>query len=144
MSPPARGPEDKQAWEKAMRDLREAEALDLTRTPGAGVHKSYYAMHHAARAVLLRTDGKKAATKHGSVIGRFGQIAKTVTIDGVISAARDINRVYDERIDSDYHTENITTEEDAAACLAKAQIFCACAPRHSVSTLAEGQFTWAC
>jgi uncharacterized protein (UPF0332 family) len=123
LSQPLRGPEDKQAWEKAMRELREAEALDLSRTPGAGVHKSYYAMHHAARAVLLRIDGEKAATKHGSVIGRFGQIAK---LDGnvmLVSAARDINRVYDERIESDYNTLDITTEEDAKDCLAKAQNF---------------------
>jgi len=123
LTAPARGPEDKQAWDKALRDLHEAEALDLKRTPGAGVHKSYYAMHHAARAVLLLTDGEKAATKHGSVIGRFGQIAKTAADDVLISAARDINRVYDERIDSDYHIQDITTEEDAAACLAKAQNF---------------------
>jgi hypothetical protein len=28
---PGRGPEDEQTWEKAKRDLAEAEALDLTR-----------------------------------------------------------------------------------------------------------------
>ncbi len=123
MTQPARGPEDTQAWAKALRDLREAEALDLSRTPGAGVHKSYYAMHHAARAVLLRLDGEKAATKHGTVIGRFGQIAKTAGNDGLISAARDINRVYDERIESDYHIQEITSEDDAKESLSKAQNF---------------------
>ena len=92
---PGRGPEDEQTWEKAKRDLAEAEELDLTRTPSAAVHKSYYAMHHAARAVLLRRDGENAATKHGAVIGRFGFIAKNEPKGSteLMQAGRDLNRV---------------------------------------------------
>jgi len=120
---PARGPEDQQAWEKALRDFKEAQALDLKRTPGAGIHKSYYAMFQTARAVLLRIDGEKAATRHGGVIGRFGQIAKSRDDDALLSAGRDLNRVYEERIESDYDTQAVTTEEDARECLAKAENF---------------------
>ncbi len=130
--PPARGPEAEQAWQKARRDLREAEAMELAVTPGAAVHKSYYAMHHAARAVLLRIDGSAAVTSHGGVIGRFGQIA--MGAQGaepiLLAAGRDINRVYDERIVSDYDVERIITAERAAECLTKARNFLAvCADR---------------
>jgi uncharacterized protein (UPF0332 family) len=123
--PPVRGPEDEQAWDKAMRDLREAEAMDLARTPSAAVHKSYYAMHHAARAVLLRLDGDKAATSRGGVIGRFGQIAKSApkASDVLMAAGSDFNRVYDERIGSDYDTQRVIADDDASECLLKARNF---------------------
>lgn len=70
------GHEDERAWAKARLHLDEAAAMDPARTPAAAVHSAYYAMHHAARAVLLRRDGERAPTNHGAVIGRFGQLAK--------------------------------------------------------------------
>jgi uncharacterized protein (UPF0332 family) len=115
-----------QAWDKAKRDLAEARALDLSRTPGAAIHQSYYAMHHAARAVLLRRDGETAPTKHNAVIGRFGQIAKNEppqNSEVLIAAGRDINRVYEERLISDYRVEYAPTQEEAEACVAKAERF---------------------
>lgn len=122
---PAAGPEAEQAWTKACFHLAEAQAMDLARTPGAAVHSAYYAMHHAARAVLLQNDGERAATKHGAVISRFGQIAKDhPTESGTLMVlGRNINRVYEERIDADYDVEEITTEDEADKCLERAKNF---------------------
>ena len=128
----ARGPEDEQTWEKAKRDLAEAEALDASRTPGAAVHKAYYAMHHAARAVLLRRDGAKAPNKHAAVIGRVGMIAKAETEGsaGLLQAGRDLNRVYAARADADYGVEATTTREEAEACVSTARQFLRACSEH--------------
>ena len=119
------GPEDEQAWNKGCIHLAEARAMDRTRTPGAGVHSAYYAMHHAARAVLLKHDGESAATKHGAVIGRFGQIARNHSTDSaeLMKLGRYINLVYQERIDADYDVEETTTADEADQCINQAEEF---------------------
>ena len=82
-------------------------------------------MHHAARAVLLRRDGEKAATEHGAVIGRFGQLAKNEPVGSALlmQTGRDINRVYKERNDADYDVAAVTTYDGAVECLDKARRF---------------------
>ena len=116
-----------QAWSKAAGLLAEALAMDLERTPGAAVHTAYYAMHHAARAVLLLKEGAAAPTRHGLVIGRFGLIAKNEPNgpERLLIAGRDINRVYADRIASDYDVEATTTPAQAAAGVLKAKNFVA-------------------
>lgn len=49
--------EARQSYRIAVRKLTEADVLDVEKAPGAVVHDAYYAMHHAAKAlVLARTD----------------------------------------------------------------------------------------
>nr|WP_294527453.1 hypothetical protein [uncultured Rhodopila sp.] len=42
------------SWQKAEAHLREASAQDADASPMAVIHSSYYAMFHAARAVLFQ------------------------------------------------------------------------------------------
>jgi uncharacterized protein (UPF0332 family) len=107
--------------------------MDVARTPTAAVHSAYYAMHHAARAVLLRTDGEQAPTKHGSVIGRFGFHARNAQPESqaLLQAGRDINRIYEQRIAADYDVEDATDAATARDCLARARAFLTvCAHHH--------------
>jgi uncharacterized protein (UPF0332 family) len=119
--------EHAQAWVKARRHLTEAEAMDLALTPAAAVHSAYYAMHLAARAVLLLLDGERAPTRHGAVIGRFGQVARDATSarDALTQAGRDLNRMYEERVAADYDIDELTSADVARECLAKAGRFLA-------------------
>jgi uncharacterized protein (UPF0332 family) len=119
--------EHAQAWAKAKRHLVEAEAMDLTQTPAAAVHSSYYAMHLAARAVLLWVDGESAPTRHGAVIGRFGQIAKDAVAlrDPLMQAGRDLNRMYQARVAADYDIDELTSADVARDCVVKARHFLA-------------------
>jgi uncharacterized protein (UPF0332 family) len=119
------GSEDEQAWKKANLHYDESQSMDLTKAPSAVVDSAYYAMHHAARAVILKLDGEQAATKHQSVISRFGQIAKNHPTDSdeLMKLGRYINRVYEERLDSDYDVREATTANKAAVCLNRAKEF---------------------
>ena len=55
------GPEDEQTWLKVGLQMREVALPDASRTPSTVVRAAYYAVHHAARAVLLRQDGGRRA-----------------------------------------------------------------------------------
>ena len=101
--------------------------MDPTLTPSAAVHSSYYAMHVAARAVLLLLDSERAPTRHGAVIGRFGQIATDVAAgsDALMQAGRDLNRMYEARVAADYDIEELTSADVARECVLKARRFLA-------------------
>ena len=126
------GPEDEQAWLKVGLQMHEVALLDANQTPGTVVHAAYYAMHHAARAVLLRRDGTGAATKHTAVIGRFGFIAKNEVQDRseLMAAGRNLKEVYESRLDGDYSVAVTLTPEDASDCLAKTRNFIALCQAH--------------
>ncbi|WP_428535613.1 HEPN domain-containing protein [Rhodopila sp.] len=55
------------SWQKAEAHLGEAIAQDVDTSPMAVIHSSYYAMFHAARAVLFEATGS-AAKRHDAVI----------------------------------------------------------------------------
>lgn len=80
-----------ETWHKAKLHLAEAESLDPLKTPSAAIHSAYYAMHHGARAALIRTDGDTAPVKHRAVVNRFGQIAKRSSEDRLRKAGRLLN-----------------------------------------------------
>jgi uncharacterized protein (UPF0332 family) len=124
--------EDERAWAKATLHLAEAGEMDLARTPAAAVHSAYYAMHHAARAVLLRQVPDNAPSRHGAVIGRFGQIAKNARPESatLLQAGRDINRMYEERTEADYDVGEATDEATARHCLETARTFMAVCAQH--------------
>jgi hypothetical protein len=66
------------------------------------------------------------------VIGRFGFIAKNEPNGSaeLMQAGRDLNRVYADRVGSDYDIENITTTDQAEECLNKAKNFLIVCARH--------------
>jgi uncharacterized protein (UPF0332 family) len=83
------------------------------------------------RVVLLRLDGSQAPTRHGSVIGRFGQIAENArpSDTALLQAGRDLNRIYEQRVEADYDVDDVTDEVTARDCLAKARAFLTIAAR---------------
>ena len=63
------------SWRKAAAHLREAVAQEAEASPMAVIHSSYYAMFHAAGAVLFQVAGD-APKRHDTVIQRFGLLAR--------------------------------------------------------------------
>jgi uncharacterized protein (UPF0332 family) len=61
--------------EKARRLLRQSLAMSADDAPESVVHLAYYAMFHAATAVLLK-HRDSAATTHAGLIGAFGRFVK--------------------------------------------------------------------
>jgi uncharacterized protein (UPF0332 family) len=85
---------------KAARLLRQARALDAADAPESVVHLAYYAMFHAATAVLLRHRDSAALT-HTGLIGAFGQFAKERG-EAARQHGRALNRAEDLRLQADY------------------------------------------
>ncbi len=86
---------------------------------GVTVHQAYYAMFHAARAVLLRATGS-APKKHSSVIAQFGLLVRNRP-EALKRAARDLNKLEDSRIIADYAQVRRLSTAEAYDALSKAQ-----------------------
>ena len=106
-------------WRKAEAHLREAVAQDADNSPMALIHSSYYAMFHAARAVLFQAVGD-APKRHDRAIQQFGLLVRNFD-DALRSAGRAFNEVKDERTDADYD-ESIAPSPDEAREVLKAAI----------------------
>ncbi|WP_414731384.1 HEPN domain-containing protein [Vineibacter terrae] len=63
-------PETARRLAKAERFLRQVTASDATVTPDGVVHLSYYAMFHAAAAVLIERTGSAPKT-HSAMVANF-------------------------------------------------------------------------
>jgi uncharacterized protein (UPF0332 family) len=85
---------------KARRLLRQAQALSTNDAPESVVHLSYYAMFHAATAVLLRHHNRSAVT-HMGLIGAFGRFARDRG-ETARQHGRALNRAEDLRLQADY------------------------------------------
>ena len=85
---------------KAERLLRQAQNLNATDAPESVIHLSYYAMFHAATAVLLRHRDMTTLT-HEGLIGTFGQFAKNRG-EKARQHGRALNRAEDLRLQADY------------------------------------------
>jgi uncharacterized protein (UPF0332 family) len=101
--------------------MAEAETQDAIAAPRATVHAAYYAMFHAARAVLLRTEGT-APKKHASVVGQFGLVVKERG-QPLRQAGSELNKVEAFRIKADYSDEEVVTPEEALQSLQMARRF---------------------
>lgn len=108
---------------KAHRFLDEAEKADPGESPLSIAHDAYYAMFHAALAVLVR-NMEHPPTKHGAVIGEFGRLVKDFG-DDARRMGRSINDAQELRINADYAPEGSPTTEDAAAAREDAHAFVA-------------------
>jgi uncharacterized protein (UPF0332 family) len=93
-------PEAEERLAKSKRFLAEAEMLSPGIAPEAVIHVAYYAMLHAAAAVLVARQGRAPKT-HGGVISQFSQLTKD---EGQYarSISRAFNRAEDIRLRADY------------------------------------------
>lgn len=110
-----------QAWAKAEAYLIETMALQPGTTPSGMVHMAYYAMFHAARAVLLRSNGT-APKKHASVKGQFSHLAQSRD-NTLRDAAHSLNKAEEKRIIADYRDSERVSADDAREALNRAVNF---------------------
>jgi uncharacterized protein (UPF0332 family) len=110
-------------WQKAEAHLREAVAQDSGASPMAIVHSSYYAMFHAARAVLFQATGS-APKAHDRTIQRFGLLARDLD-EALRAAGRAFNALKDERNAADYDEAIALSAEEARDALRAAIDFLA-------------------
>jgi uncharacterized protein (UPF0332 family) len=97
---------------KAERFLAQAAVLSPESMPEAIIHLSYYAMLHAAAAVLIERTGRAPKT-HGAVIGQFSQLTKDLG-EKAKSLSRAFNRAEDMRLAADYVASEIPGAADVA------------------------------
>lgn len=77
------------------------------------IHAAYYAMHHAARAALLRARGS-SSTNHGHIIAGFAALAKQRHGEEALQYRRLLGAAYDLRVLSDYGRAGRDLTGDAA------------------------------
>lgn len=112
---------------KALRQLAAAQERKQGMLRDGAVHLAYYAMFHAARAVLQQEKGT-VSTKHGSVRTAFETLLKDEPT-AVRQHAQALRKAYDARVVEDYTTTD-TAPEAAAELVALAADFVAyCARR---------------
>lgn len=111
-------PEARLSWQKALRKLEEARRTPVDTFPGIVVTSSYFAMRHAAVAVLLQEEGR-APSAESAIIARFG----TVVGDEGRAHGAAFNRVFDLRTVEDYDPVESPSTSDATAARDDAQKF---------------------
>jgi uncharacterized protein (UPF0332 family) len=120
------------SWRKAQLHLREAAAQNADSSPMAVIHSSYYAMFHAARAVLFKATGT-APKRHDTTIQQFGLLVRDLD-EALRAAGKAFNEVKDERTAADYDETIVPSPEDARETLRAAVDFLAvCGPRYRFS-----------
>lgn len=85
---------------KARRLLEQANQLSADDAPESVIHLCYYAMFHAAMAVLL-CHRQQVAITHTGLIGAFGRLARDLG-EAARQQGRALNRAEDLRLRSDY------------------------------------------
>jgi uncharacterized protein (UPF0332 family) len=117
-------PEQAALLRKAARSVRLARRLLDEGEVETVVSLAYYAMFYVAEAFLLG-DGL-AFSKHGAVIGAFGQhFAKTDRVP--TRTHRDLMHAFEGRIAADYEAPSGLVHEDAACQVSHAEDFLALA-----------------
>jgi len=107
-------------FEKAAECIDDARLLLESKRFAATVNRAYYAMFHAAVAVLLTKDVKRSS--HSGVISAFGEFfAATGVIDTVYH--KYIREAFDLRQESDYEANIEISEIEAEKMLNRAADF---------------------
>ena len=123
------------SWRKAEAHLGEASAQNADASPMAVIHSSYYAMFHAARAVLFKATGN-APKRHDGAIQQFGLLVRDLD-DALRRAGKAFNEVKDERTAADYDETIVPSPEEARETLMAAIDFLAiCGVRYGFSSSA--------
>jgi uncharacterized protein (UPF0332 family) len=108
---------------KALRMLRSVEQRATSDLPEAVVSTAYYAMHHAACAVLLHREERLPKT-HSTLIGRFGLIVRDLGPEARQAGAA-LNEAFDRRSTGDYSADIQLGRADAIAARDSARSFIA-------------------
>ncbi|HZB56410.1 MAG TPA: HEPN domain-containing protein [Reyranella sp.] len=106
---------------KASRLLRSVENRASSDEPDAVAHTAYYAMFHAACAVLLWR-GESPPKTHSSLIGRFGLAVRDLGIEGRQAGAA-LNAASDRRATGDYAVSVQLGRADAITARDQARVF---------------------
>ncbi len=106
---------------KAGRLLQQAQAVDANDAPESIVHLSYYAMFHAATAVLIKHRDESSRT-HVGLIGAFGRFVKDRG-ETARGHGRALNRAEDLRLQADYGVSYNDLSESAENILNDARVF---------------------
>jgi uncharacterized protein (UPF0332 family) len=104
-------PEAARRFAKAERFLEQAGKLLPQEVPESTIHTSYYAMLHAAAALVIERTGH-APKSHGAVIGQFSQQVSSTDEGRVFGRA--LNRANTRRFVADYDDETIPSAASAA------------------------------
>jgi uncharacterized protein (UPF0332 family) len=108
---------------KAMRLLRSVERRAPSDEPETVASTAYYAMHHAACAVLLHR-GETPPKTHSQLIGRFGLTVRDLGPDGRRAGAA-LHEAFELRSTGDYSADVRLGRADAVAARDAAQSFIA-------------------
>ncbi|MFW6163551.1 MAG: HEPN domain-containing protein [Planctomycetota bacterium] len=110
--------------ERAQELLRASKAMLDIELPSDAINRSYYAMFHAAKAIL--TEMGVVRSSHRGVIAAFGQyVVKHGHMQPRFHAS--LRRAFNARVESDYLARPEDTMADAAAFLRRAREFLAAA-----------------
>ena len=95
-------------WNQAQEARKSAQLLVEKGYPRGAINRAYYAVFHAARAVLCTIDVELVQTRrHSTIIGRFGRDAvKARGLD--TSLTRTMHVLLDVRIVADYEVTELT------------------------------------
>jgi len=116
-------PEAAKRYAKALRFLDQAERHSPEEAPESTIHVSYYAMMHAAAAVLLDRTGE-VPKSHSGVIGQFSRLIPNGDERGRLFG-RAFNNAEQLRLFSDYDDSAVPTAEEAAELRTQAADFVA-------------------
>ncbi|MGH6899193.1 MAG: HEPN domain-containing protein [Geminicoccaceae bacterium] len=106
---------------RARRAVRSAKTLLSTGDLNGAVNRAYYAMFHAAQAALAHRGVEAASSKHGNVVGRFGQhLVKTRLLPRSLGTS--LNQMLELRQKADYGGSGVTPV-DAERGLSQAEAF---------------------
>lgn len=113
--------------ERARTCLREARHLQDADLPYGAASRAYYAVFHAARALLVSIGLEP--TSHGGVVNLLGE---HFVRPGLLAPelARVVSRMYADRYDADYLLRAVFTTTESAKAIADAERFLETASRH--------------
>ena len=113
--------EVRQRLAKANRLAAQLGGLDPSAQAEMLVHQAYYAMFHAAVAVVLARRGT-APVRHSTVVSEFGRLAQTMGEEGR-RHGRALNRAHDIRLLADYGVDTTILPETARDAVRAAEEF---------------------
>lgn len=113
--------ERQQHMRKASRLLRSVQSRAGSDEPDAVISTAYYAMHHAACAVLL-WQGEALPKTHASLIGRFGLAVRDLGTEGR-EAGASLHEAFLRRTKGDYDVDVSFGRNDALAARDRAVTF---------------------
>lgn len=113
--------ESRASLRKANNKLADALELDAATFPGLVIECSYYAMHHAAVALLQQRDGS-APLKLNQVVTSFAEFLTTRAEEDE-RFGRALNRAFNARIVEDYGVLEVADVDEAREIRSQAEDF---------------------